>query len=221
MKTVKLQDYKTKPKGFIIMKKILSLVLVFAAVLTLFCSCDKSPKESKPVESGEYTYVILEDGTAKITKYAGTEEVVTLDIPASFDDAKVTVIGSEAFAGVQTITIVNFPQALTKVEEKAFAGSSIKKAFMHRSSITEIGAHAFSECKNLVQTDMPATLTTLGERAYYNCNMLKVATFRGDTANIDKFAFDACPKVKLHVKSSLQNVIDFANTYGLELSIKE
>lgn len=206
-----------KPKGFIIMKKALSIILVLAAVLTLFCSCNST----KPVENGDYTYVVLEDGTAKITKYNGTSDVVELDIPSAFDDVTVTVIGSEAFAGVQTITVVNFPKTITKVEERAFAGSSIKKAFMHRSSITEIGAYAFAECKNLVQTDMPSSLTTLGEKAYYYCDMLKVATFRGDTENIDKFAFDACPKVKLYVKKSMQNVIDFANTYKLELDIKE
>lgn len=204
------------------MKKVLSIILVIAAVMTLFCACDsKTPGQSKPIEADEYTYVILEDNTAKITKYNGTEPVVELDIPASFEDATVTVIGAEAFAGVQTITVVNFPDTITKIEEKAFAGSSIKKAFMHRSSITEIGAYAFSECKNLVQTDMPASLTTLSERTYYYCDNLKVATFRGDTANIDKFAFDACPKVKFYVKKSMQNVISFANTYGLELDIKE
>ncbi len=199
------------------MKKALSIILVLAAVLTLFCSCNST----KPVENGDYTYVVLEDGTAKITKYNGTSDVVELDIPSAFDDVTVTVIGSEAFAGIQTITVVNFPKTITKVEERAFAGSSIKKAFMHRSSITEIGAYAFAECKNLVQTDMPSSLTTLGEKAYYYCDMLKVATFRGDTENIDKFAFDACPKVKLYVKKSMQNVIDFANTYKLELDIKE
>ncbi len=199
------------------MKKVLSLILVFAAVMTLFCSCGDN--KSKPVESGDYTYVVLEDNTAKITKYNGTNDVVELDIPSSFEDITVTVIGAEAFAGVQTITVVNFPKTVTKIEERAFAGSSIKKAFMHRSSITEIGAYAFSECKNLVQTDMPSSLTTIGEKAYYYCDNLKVATFRGDTANIDKFAFDACPKVKLHVKDSMQNVIKFANTYNLELNI--
>ena len=203
------------------MKKILSIILVIAAVMTLFCSCDNVGKESKPIESGEYTYVILEDNTAKITKYNGTQNVVELNIPSAFEDVTVTVIGAEAFAGVQTITVVNFPDTITKIEEKAFAGSSIKKAFMHRSSIIEIGAYAFSECKKLVQADMPSTLETLGEKAYYFCDMLKVATFRGDTANIDKFAFDACPKVKLHVKKSHQNVINFANTYHLELDIKE
>ncbi len=204
------------------MKKILSLVLVFAAVMTLFCSCgDNTPKESKPIDTPEYTYVILEDNTAKITKYKGTQDVVNLDIPSAFEDATVTVIGKEAFANVQTITVVNFPDTITKIEERAFTGSSIKKAFMHSSSITEIGAYAFAECKKLVQIDMPSSLTTIGEKAYYYCDMLKVATFRGDTANIDKFAFDACPKVKLYVKKSMQNVIDFATTYHLELDIKE
>lgn len=198
------------------MKKILSLVLVFAAVMTLFCSCTNN---AKPIEDGDYTYVILEDNTAKITKYNGVAETVELEIPSSLGEATVTVIGAEAFAGAQNITVVRFPDTITKVEERAFAGSSIKKAFMHRSSITEIGAYAFAECKNLVQTDMPVTLTTLGEKAYYYCDMLKVATFRGDTANIDKFAFDACPRVKLYVKDTLQNVIKFANTYNLELDI--
>ncbi len=202
------------------MKKILSLVLVFAAVMTLFCSCKSNPNgESKPIEADDYTYVILEDNTAKITKYNGTQDVVELEIPSSLGESTVTVIGAEAFAGVQTITVVRFPDTVTKIEERAFAGSSVKKAFMHRSSITEIGAYAFAECKKLVQTDMPATLTTLGEKAYYYCDMLKVATFRGDTANIDKFAFDACPRVKLYVKDSMQNVIKFANTYNIELDI--
>ena len=200
------------------MKKILSIILVLAAVMTLFCACGNN---EKPIETDEYTYVILEDGTAKITKYTGTDEVVELNIPEAFEDVSVTVIGAEAFAGVQTITVVNFPKSITKIEERAFAGSSIKKAFMHRSAITEIGAHAFSECKNLVQTDMPITLETLGERAYYSCSALKVATFRGNTANIDKFAFDACPKVKIYAKETMQNVIDFANTYNLEVNIKK
>lgn len=198
------------------MKKILSIVLVFAAVMTLFCSCANN---AKPIEDGDYTYVILEDNTAKITKYNGTEKTIELEIPSALGESTVTVIGAEAFAGAQNITVVRFPDTITKIEERAFAGSSIKKAFMHRSSITEIGAYAFAECKNLVQTDMPVTLAVLGEKAYYYCDMLKVATFRGDTENIDKFAFDACPRVKLYVKDTMQNVIKFANIYNLELSI--
>ncbi len=201
------------------MKKILAAILVFAAIITVFCACSK---ESKPVTSGEYTYVVLEDNTAKITKYNGTEEIIELDIPAAIDDLTVTVVGAEAFAGVQTIKVVNFPETLLKIEENAFKGSSIKKAFMHRSSnMTEIGAYAFAECPNLVQADMPRSLEIIGEKAYQGCTNLKIANFRGNTATIDKFAFDACPNVKIYAKSDLNNVISYAETYHLELNVAE
>ena len=148
------------------MKKIIAIILAVAAILTVFCSCGK--KESEPITSGEYTYVVLEDNTAKITKYNSAEEIVTLDIPSSIDDYTVSIIGSEAFAGVSTIKVVNFPETLVKIEPNAFTGSSIKKAFLHKSRLlTEIGELAFSECHNLVQVDLPSSLTTLGDKAFY------------------------------------------------------
>lgn len=199
------------------MKKALSIILVIAALLTVFCSCSK---ESKPIESGDYTYVILEDNTAKITKYNGTQDVVELDIPESFDDVTVTVIGEEAFAGVQTIKVVNFPSTLITIEESAFKGSSIKKAFMHTCSVlNEIGAFAFSECPNLIQADMGRNLKVLGERAYAGSSKLKIVNFRGNTETIDMFAFDACPEVKIYTKQANNKVISYAETYHLETVI--
>ena len=221
-KTAILQgsDSKIKNrKGFLIMKKLLSVILIIAAVLTVFGACSKT---GKPVESGDYTYVVMEDNTAKITKYNGTEDIVTLDIPSSLDEYTVTVIGAEAFANVQTITVVNFPNTLVKVEEKAFAGSSIKKAFLHKCpELTEIAALAFSECHNLVQVDMAHNLMTVGDQAFYYCDKLKVANFRGNTENIAPLAFDACRNVKIYTKSNLDKVIDYAETYHIELKISE
>ena len=196
------------------MKKALSIILVITALLAVFCSCSK---ESKPIESGDYTYVILEDNTAKITKYNGTGEVVELDIPSSFDDVTVTVIGKEAFAGVQSIKVVNFPSTLIKIEESAFKGSSIKKAFMHTCShLTEIGAFAFSECPNLIQADMGRGVQIVGERADAGSTNLKIVNFRGNTETIDTFAFDACPNVKIYTKEANIKVISYADTYHLE-----
>lgn len=200
------------------MKKIIAIILAAAAILTVFCSCGK--KESEPVTSGEYTYVVLEDNTAKITKYNSAEETVTLDIPSSIDDYTVSIIGSEAFAGVSTIKVVNFPETLVKIEPNAFTGSSIKKAFLHKSRLlTEIGELAFSECHNLVQVDLPSSLTTLGDKAFYYCDSLMVATFRGDVQNIPALTFDACRNVKIYTKESSQNVIDFAKAYNIETVI--
>ncbi len=202
------------------MKKILSVVLAVAAMLTLLCSCNANKNDV--IVSGSYTYVKLEDNTAKITKYNGAEELLALEIPSSIDDLTVSVIGADAFRDVQTIGAVTFPETIVLVEENAFAGSSIRKALLHRcSALTEIKSNAFAECHNLVQVDLPSGLTTIGERAFYYCDSLKVANFRGDTANIDDFAFDACHKVKIYAKSDLINVISFAKTNNIELSISE
>lgn len=200
------------------MKKVLSILLILATVLTLFCACNKE----KVDESGVYSYIVLDDETAKITKYNATEPVIELEIPSSIDDYTVTVIGKEAFKDVQTITIVRTPDTLTKIEEYAFANSSVKKILMNRSPLlTEIGAYAFSECKNLVQTDMPRDLKDLGEYAYYYCDNLKIAQFRGDSVDIGEFAFDACPKVTFYIKSTSVKVKSYAESYKFEIKLTD
>lgn len=202
------------------MKKIISILLIVASLTVLFASC--KPSKEKVIVSGNYTYVALEDNTAKITKYSCSDEMLTLEIPSSIDDMTVTVIGSGAFSGVQNIGAVTFPETVTLVEADAFTGSSIKKAYLHRCpALTEIQSKAFAECHNLVQVDLPKNLETIGEGAFYFCDSLKVANFRGDTANIHQFAFDACPKVKIYTKSDFKNVINFAQTYHVELSVSE
>lgn len=202
------------------MKKIISVILIVASLTVLFASC--KPSKDKVIVSGNYTYVALEDNTAKITKYTCSDEMLELEIPASIDDMTVTVIGSGAFSGVQNISAVTFPETITLIETDAFTGSSIKKAYLHRcSALTEIQPKAFAECHNLVQADFPGSLETIGEGAFYYCDSLKVANFRGNTQNIHQFAFDACPKVKFYVKSDLKDVISFAQTYHIELSVSE
>lgn len=206
-----------KERNFI-MKKALSILLILACVLTLFCSCNKE----KVDETGEYSYVVLDDETAKITKYNGTEPVVELQIPSAIDEYTVTVIGKEAFKDVQTITVVRTPDTLTKIEDYAFASSSVKKILMNRSPLlTEIGAYAFSECKNLVQTDMPHNLETLGEYAYYYCDSLRIAQFRGDNVNIAQFAFDACPEAVFYIKSTSVKVKGYAETYHFDIKLTD
>lgn len=199
------------------MKKIISVILAVTAVMALFASCSVS--KEKVIVSGNYTYVALEDNTAKITKYSNSENLLELSIPSSIDDMTVTVIGSEAFSGVQNVSAVTLPETITLIEENAFKGSSITRAYMHKcSALTEIEAFAFSECPNLVQVTLPRSLAKIGERAFHYCAKLKVVNFSGDTAEIDRFAFDASPNVKIYAKAELKNVIAFAENYGIELS---
>jgi hypothetical protein len=58
------------------MKKLLIIVAV-VAVLSLLWSCSFSESEEPVVfESGDYKYIVLEEGTAEITKYTGKEKVI-------------------------------------------------------------------------------------------------------------------------------------------------
>lgn len=218
LKTATKQEYELKNERILIMKKVLSIAMILVTVLALFSSC----KSGKPVQSGDYEYVVLEDNTAKITKYLGTEEVFELQIPSSIDEYTVTVIGKEAFKDVQCIKKVYTPDTLTKVEDYAFANSSIKNAMMNRSKLlTEIGAYAFSECKNLIQVDMPTSLVSLGEYAFYYCEKLKSAQFRGDPETFGEFVFDACPNVIVRYKNSAVRVEQYVKTYQLASKITD
>ena len=78
------------------MKKALSVLLVIAMSLTLFCAC--SDNKTKEKTEGDFSYVALEDNTAKITKFNKTDDIITLEIPATLGDMTVTVIGEGVFA---------------------------------------------------------------------------------------------------------------------------
>lgn len=203
------------------MKKILSVILIAATLLTLFASCGDNGTENKTETSSDnmYEYVALDDKTAKITKFIGTK-VTEVDgaytIPSSIDGYTVTVIGERAFEKVNCLKVVNTPDTLITIEPYAFYGSSITKIFMHRNSIiSEIGEYAFADCKNLTQADMPRTLVKLGDYAFQNCEKLKIAYFRGNTKTIGAYSFDACPKVTIYVYDDATNVLSYLDTYPL------
>lgn len=202
-------------KGFLIMKKALSVLLIFAMAFTLFCSCSKEPKVKT---EGDFSYIALDDNTAKITKFNKTDDIVTLEIPATLGDMTVTVIGEEAFANANNLTVVYVPETLITIERRAFAGSSVKKAFLHHArGLKTIDVSAFSECDRLLQVDISDGVDTIGENAFYNCGKLRVVTFRGNPANINTHAFDSCFNAKFYVLRGASNVVDYAHNHGIEV----
>ncbi len=197
------------------MKKVLSILLIFAMALTLFCSCSKEPKVKT---EGDFSYIALDDNTAKITKFNKTDDIITLEIPATLGDMTVTVIGEEAFANANNLTVVYIPETVITIERRAFAGSSVKKAFLHHArGLKTIGANAFSECHNLIQVDISDGVETIEENAFYYCENLSVVTFRGNPANIHNFAFDSSYKAKFYVLRGASNVVEFAHNHGYEV----
>ena len=121
------------------MKNIISIVFAVAILACSLCACGGNTEPettAAPVEttagtltSAELEYVLLEDGTVKITAYKGNgldeagESLKTYTIPDEIDGKKVTVIASGAFKDAFRVegndlgTAVTFPRNIVTVED--------------------------------------------------------------------------------------------------------
>ena len=62
---------------------------------------------------GDFEYEVLDDGTAKITKYTGNAEII--DIPSEIDGRKVKWIDSLSVVGCENLTNINIPESVETI----------------------------------------------------------------------------------------------------------
>ncbi|SDB36726.1 Leucine rich repeat-containing protein [Ruminococcaceae bacterium FB2012] len=97
---------------------------------------------------GDFEYTVLDDGTAEITKYNGTDAKV--DIPGEIDGKKVTSIGEFAFSKCTSLTDIVIPD-----------------------SVKNISSNAFLRCKNLTIITIPESVTSIGFDAFLGTKWLE------------------------------------------------
>lgn len=108
------------------MKKILAL-LTALSLLAFGMTCVAAEEKPEEFNSGDYTYVLLDDETVTITGYHGSDSMVT--IPDQLEGKMVTGIGDKAFLRCKSMTSVTIPD-----------------------SVTRIGLLTFDKCNNLTVT---------------------------------------------------------------------
>ena len=147
-------------KGDIFMPKrlfTLLLALVTLLALTAFPAAaeDATPQ---PLTSGNYQYIVLEDGTVALTKYTGKDG--TLAIPGILDGKTVSRVGDEAFFNCRGLTSITIPDSVTSIGDRAFFSCSSLASITIPDSVTAIGANPFDCCGKLtdiqVSPDHPA-----------------------------------------------------------------
>ncbi|MGF6989667.1 putative repeat protein (TIGR02543 family) [Lachnospiraceae bacterium PM6-15] len=154
----------------------------------------------------EFEYTISDSG-ATITKYTGTASVV--EIPAVLEGVNVTIIGSMAFKGNQTITSVKIPNTVVKISEGAFGNCSELSQVKLSKSLTEMGAHAFFNCDKLTTIEIPKSLQKTYKAfivefardyqkgPFYDCDGLKNVTFELGTTTIANGLFANCSGLEM------------------------
>ena len=136
---------------------LVALVLLFAACALAededICNWHYQP--STPAEtSGDWEYIVLDDGTVEIRDYYGNAE--TLDIPSVIDGYTVTSIGDSAFHECCSLTSVTIPDSVTNIGVWAFVTCESLTSVTIPDSVTSIGYGAFSNCESLVSVIIPA-----------------------------------------------------------------
>lgn len=147
------------------------LVLLTLALLTVLCIGGMTAvAETDRHTSGDWEYILLEDGTAEIVGYCGQEEKLT--IPQELDGFPVTRLGEKVFFMRQKLTSVTLPEGLISIGDFAFSACESLERIRVPDSVTFIGEGAFSWCEKLYDVNLGNGVATIGNGVFSGCESL-------------------------------------------------
>lgn len=171
-------------KGIAAMKKIFA---VFAALILLLAF--SAPAEYTFTDA-DLTYRVLSDGTAEITKFAGSAGEI--EIPSVLDGRGVSSISDYAFYECEGLVSVTIPEGVTNIGQSAFEGCESLVSVTIPEGVASMGERAFYGCESLTSVVVPGSLTFLPESAFEECKSLTSAVILDGVASIGGNAFYRC-----------------------------
>lgn len=129
--------------------KVMSYLLAITMVLSVFAilqitASAKAVDTNNSVStksSGNYNYEILEDGTAEITGYTGSQTNIT--ISSTLGGYTVTSIGKHAFQNCSGLELVAIGDSVKRIGNWAFYNCESLESVTIGQSIESIGKCAF------------------------------------------------------------------------------
>lgn len=159
-------------------------ILLLAAVVLIMSMAVTACAQRET--SGDYEYVILDDGSVEIVRYIG--ESGNIEIPSQLERRTVTSIGKEAFYRCDVLTSVTIPASVMSVGRSAF--SYCKKLTTVKCNGSVIGEYAFSSCYNLISVDLSG-VSEIGDGAF-SYSALATVTLPDSLVRIGNGAFESC-----------------------------
>ncbi|MCI9641884.1 MAG: leucine-rich repeat protein [Eubacterium sp.] len=190
-------------------RKLISLIIVVTILFTIAVGMEFSAMAQI---CDDYEYVVLEDGTAEITKYNGNESDLT--IPNMLNDYAVTHIGEKAFYQNKDISHLTISQNIAIIGNSAFAECSNLEYITFPEVMFEIGENAFQLCDSLLSLNLPKGLTKISAYSFDRCYSLKSVVIPEGVISIEESAFSSGRTLKqVTLPSSLEKIEDQAFSY--------
>ena len=184
------------------MKRIL-FVLLAAILLLSLPVCVTAEEERETLQSGDFSYAVLDDGTVEITGWYGSE--TTLEIPSTLDGKKVTRIEDRAFPWCDSLTAVTIPDSVSEMGANPFIYcaklTSINVSPTHPYFATIDGVLYEKATKKLVcypyaftatEFAIPQGIAVIGDEAFSWCSSLTTVTIPDSVTTIGNSAFHSC-----------------------------
>ena len=138
-------------------------------------------------------YALLDDGTAAVGGYLGSDSLLVIDQVAG---APVSKILPNAFTGNTVLETVTFGSNVKTVMMGAFENCDHLKTvgLAQAAALQTIGDAAFAGCVQLQKFTLPAQVQTLGADIFRGCTALQTADLSAtaDLAEIPDSAFSDC-----------------------------
>ncbi len=179
----------------------------------LFSICDAAL-------AGEFEYTVLEDGTAEITKYTGTDSHVA--IPITVDSHIVVSINSYAFSENITLTSITIPASISTIDIDVFAWCYALQEIKVDEKNTNYSSDSFGVLFNKDKTvlirypignertsyTVPDSVTTISSSAFAYSDKLTTVTLGNSVTNIEYSAFSFCDALTTFTISSNVTTIE-------------
>lgn len=138
---------------------------------------------------GEFTYDVS-GGSAVVTGYRGGGGYVV--VPSSLGGKPVKKIGDWAFRDCTSITGIELPEGVVRIERNAFWKCSNLSEVRLPNSLTYISYNVFSWCVSLERLDIPDAVATIGKYAFSGCSGLREIHLPMSLSALHDGAFSGC-----------------------------
>ncbi len=184
------------------MKKNTACML--AVLLLFFCNISFAGNvEPAILQSGDFQYILLDDGTSAIVRAETEGELI---IPSELDGYTVSAVGlEEGYPMIKEVYDAADVVYCENTELRGVIGKKCTKVTIP-DSVKVIGEGAFIYCRNLTDVTLPEGVMKISDCAFERCRELSSLTIPDSLTSIGGFAFAGSGLIDITIPSGVTKI---------------